>query len=121
MVIAIVTFKLATHTKFMSLLLFFSLLVLGIGVYVCYMWISNYYLSYTIVNTTYMFYSSAETYFMVLYGLCLVLFLDGIVLALDEDNSGLLHKVRDIIDADRQGHSSEYENNSIKISVGTVQ
>jgi hypothetical protein len=42
---------------------------------------------------------------MVLYGLCLVLFVDGIVLALDEDNSGLLHKVRDIIDADRQDYS----------------
>lgn len=58
MVIVIVTFKLATHTKFMSFLLFFSLLVLGIGIYVAYMWISNYYWSYTIVNTTYMFYTS---------------------------------------------------------------
>jgi len=58
MVIAIVTFKLAAHTKFMSVLLFFSLLVLGLGVYVGYMWISNYYLSYTIVDTTYMFYTS---------------------------------------------------------------
>ena len=42
----------------MSALLFFSLLVLGIGVYVGYMWISNYYFSYSIVNTTYMFYTS---------------------------------------------------------------
>lgn len=58
MVITIVTFKLATHSKFMSALLFFSLLVLGIGVYVGYMWISNYYFSYSIVNTTYMFYTS---------------------------------------------------------------
>lgn len=58
---------------------------------------------------------------MVLFGLCIVLFVDGIVLTLDEDNSGLLHKVRNIIDTDRQDHSSEYENNSIKISVATAQ
>lgn len=121
MVIAVVTFKLATHTKFMSLLLFFSLLILGIGIYVCYMWISNYFLSYTIVNTTYMFYTSGETYFLVLFGLCVVLFVDGIVLTLDEDNSGLLRKVRNIVDSDKQEHESEYENHSIKITVATVQ
>lgn len=56
-----------------------------------------------------------------LYGLCVVLFVDGIVLTLDEDNSGLLRKVRNIVDADKQEHESEYENNSIKITVGTVQ
>jgi hypothetical protein len=51
----------------------------------------------------------------------MVLFVDGIVLTLDEENSGVLHKVRDILDADRQDYSSEYEKNSIKITVGTVQ
>ena len=38
---------------------------------------------------------------MVLCGVCVVLFVDGMVLTMDEDNSGLLHKVRNIIDANR--------------------
>jgi len=37
---------------------------------------------------------------------CVVLFVDGIVLSVDEDNSGLLQKVRNIIDADKQEHES---------------
>ena len=38
----VVTFKLSTHTKFWSALLFFCIIVLSLGLYIAYMWISNY-------------------------------------------------------------------------------
>jgi phospholipid-transporting ATPase len=79
----LVTFKLSTHTKFWSLLLFFSILFLSLGLYFAYMWISNYYFSDYVKNATYMFFTQAETYFIVLFCVCLVLFVDGIILAYD--------------------------------------
>ena len=44
-VIVVVTFKLATHTRFWSILLIITIIFLSLGFYVAYMWISNYALS----------------------------------------------------------------------------
>lgn len=44
-IIVVVTFKLATHTRFWSGLLIFTIIVISIGLYLAYMWISNYYFS----------------------------------------------------------------------------
>jgi len=52
----IVSFKLATHTKFMSPLLLFSLVVLAIGIYIAYMWISDVFPTSAINDTIPMFY-----------------------------------------------------------------
>jgi uncharacterized protein (UPF0333 family) len=52
----IVSFKLATHTKFMSALLLFSLVVLAIGIYIAYMWISDVFPTSAINHTIRMFY-----------------------------------------------------------------
>ena len=41
-IVLVVTFKLSTHTKFWSVLLFFCIIVLSLGLYIAYMWISNY-------------------------------------------------------------------------------
>ena len=49
----VVTFKLATHTKFWSLLLIIAISILSIALYIGYMWISNYYFSEHIKGTTY--------------------------------------------------------------------
>lgn len=51
--IVIVTFKLSTHTKFWSIFLFIAVSLLSLVLYIAYMWISNYTLSYHIVGTTY--------------------------------------------------------------------
>ena len=41
-VILVVTFKLATHTRFWSILLLLSIIITSIGFYILHMWISNY-------------------------------------------------------------------------------
>jgi len=79
----VVTFKLATHTKFWSILLFVCIIGLSLGLYEIYMWISNYYFSNYVKGTTWMFYTNAQTYFIVLFCCCLVLWVDGIVLSID--------------------------------------
>jgi len=93
----VVTFKLSTHTKFWSFLFLFIIVVLSLGLYVAYMWISNYYFSPYVLDTTWMFYTSGQTYFIVLFCICVVLFFDGMVLSLDMDYSGLITKMRKII------------------------
>lgn len=62
-----------------------------------YMWISNYFLGTAILGTAYIFFTSGETYFLVLYGTCLVLLLDGLIISVDYDNSGVLKRLRDLI------------------------
>lgn len=44
-VMFVVTFKLATHTKFWSSILIWTIILTSLGLYLAYMWISNYALS----------------------------------------------------------------------------
>ena len=117
----IVSLKLATHTKFMSKMLLFSLLVLAIGIYIAYIWISSVFPQSGINHTALIFFSSAETYFIVLFGCCLILFVDGFVISFDYDNSGVIKKLRDIVHDDKEYQKSEFDKKSIRITVGTVQ
>ena len=55
----IVSLKLATHTKFMSKLLLFSILFLAIGIYVAYMWISSVFPLSGVNHTAMIFFTSA--------------------------------------------------------------
>lgn len=96
-VMMLVTFKLSTHTKFWSFLLFFSIIVLSLGLYFAYMWISNYNFSNYVIGNTYMFFTQAETYFIVLFCSCFVLCVDGIVLSFDSKYSGVINKMRILI------------------------
>jgi hypothetical protein len=41
-VILVVTFKLSSHTRFWSLILFVAIIFFSLGFYIIYMWISNY-------------------------------------------------------------------------------
>jgi hypothetical protein len=66
------------------------------------MWISNYYLSDYVNNTVMMFYTSGETYFVVLFGVCFVLIIDGIVLSIDFDRGNYISKMRKIIEAEKE-------------------
>jgi hypothetical protein len=96
-VIVVVTFKLATHTKFWSVILFFAVSVLSVALYVIYMWMSDYILSEHIVGTTYIAWTTFETYLCVLICLIVVLTIDGIVLSIDFDRGGYISKMREVI------------------------
>ena len=93
----LVTFKLATHTRFWSGLLIFTILVLALGLYLAYMWISNYYFSDNINGTSVVAWTSAECYLVVLFGVCFLLFVDGIVIHIDLMKSGIISKMRAVI------------------------
>lgn len=56
--VLVVTFKLATHTKFWSTLLVFAILFFSLGLYVAYMWISNYVFSDYLNGAVFMFYTN---------------------------------------------------------------
>lgn len=93
----LVTFKLSTHTKFWSWILLISILFLSLGMYFAYMWISNYYFSDYVYGSTYMFFTEGETYFIVLFCVCFVLFIDGIVLSFDSEYAGVVSKMRALV------------------------
>jgi hypothetical protein len=98
-VIFVVTFKLSSHTKFWSVLLFISILFLSLGLYVAYMWVSNSLLTmYTWVSfTPAIYYTTGETYFILLFSVCLVLFIDGAVLSVDFERGGYSSRMRKLI------------------------
>ena len=96
--ITIVTFKLSTHTKFWSIFLFIAVSLLSLCIYLGYMWISNFKLSEHVIGTTYVAWSTAKCYFLVLICLIFVLAVDGVVLAIDYHHGGYISKIREKID-----------------------
>ena len=94
----VVTFKLSTHTKFWSVLLFVCIVILSLGLYVAYMWISNYYFSDYLKGSVLPYYQNAETYFMVLFCSCVVLVIDGVVLSVDFERGGYASRIRRLIE-----------------------
>lgn len=93
----VVTFKLSTHTKFWSILLFISIIFFSLGLYVAYMWVSNYYFSTYLTNTMFFYFTNPEAYFIVLFCICFVLFIDGLVLSLDFQRGGYASRMRKLI------------------------
>lgn len=59
-----------------------------------YMWISNYVLSDYVEGTAYVAWTSIETYFVVLLCVCMVLFVDGIVVFMDFRKGSYASKMR---------------------------
>ena len=57
-IVLVVTFKLATHTKFWSTLLIVSILFFSLGLYIAYMWISNVAFTQYLKGTITIFYSN---------------------------------------------------------------
>ena len=116
--ILVVTFKLSTHTKFWSVLLFFSILVLSLGVYVAYMWFSNYLLpTYSwVTGTALTFYTTGETYFLVLFASCVVLLVDGLVLSVDFERGGYSSRMRKLVKTEQEHVKEQYKEFSIRSS-----
>jgi hypothetical protein len=103
-----VTFKLATHTKFWSIILFITIIGLSLGLYVIYMWISNYFLSDNIEGTVYIAWTSFETYLVVLFSVCVILFVDGLVVFLDFRNGSYASKMREIVQKEQINNKQFY-------------
>lgn len=96
-VICVVTFKLCTHTKFYSGIFIFCVLILSLCLYLAYMWISNYYITDNIQGTTVVAWTSVEPYLTVLFCVCFVLFIDGIVVHIDFNRGGYSSKMRRVV------------------------
>lgn len=62
-----------------------------------YMWISNSVFSEHILGTVTVSWTNGECYFVIVFGICFLLFLDGIVIHIDLINSGAISKMRTII------------------------
>ena len=73
-------------------IIFFSL-----ALYIGYMWISNYVFSAYLTGTIIIFFSRAETYFLVIFSCCMVLFIDGFVVSVDFNRGGYASRMRKII------------------------
>lgn len=78
-IILLVTFKIAAHTKFWSWINAISIFFLSLCLYLAFMWISNV-MDTTVKGAIIPIYSSLKTYLLVLFFVCVVLMIDGLVL-----------------------------------------
>ena len=114
----VVTLKLATHTKFWSAMLIISIVVISIGLYLAYMWISNVAFSDFIQGTTYIAWTTAEPYFITVFCCCLILAIDGVVLFIDFERGGYASRMRHVIEEEREITRTELANNSVHLTDG---
>lgn len=61
------------------------------------MWISNYYVSPYTAGAITMAWTNYNSYFLVLFCCCFIVFVDGIVLSIDFNRGGYASKMRVII------------------------
>ena len=116
-----VTFKLATHTKFWSGFLFIAVTFLSLALYLAYMWIANSYFSTYIKGTTYVAWTSIETYLTVLFCITLILFVDGIVVHIDFMRGGYSSKMRSVVEAEKMDNRSYYDHMSLRMTDGLTE
>jgi hypothetical protein len=92
----IVTLKLATHTKYWSWVLVLSILVTTIGLYIAYMWFSNYkaILSDHILGTNIVMWRNIKSLFFLIFCCSLVLLIDGVVVTIDFHYGNYASKMR---------------------------
>ena len=82
------------------------------------MWISNYLFSDYIKGTVSMAWATGETYLTVLFCICLILFVDGIVVHIDFMRGGYSSKMREVVEAEKEESRSFYDHISLKITDG---
>lgn len=120
-IIFVVTFKLSAHTKFWSVLLFICIIFFSLGLYIAYMWISNYYFSDHIVGTTMTFYTNGETYLVVIFCICFVLWVDGVMITFNFKRGGHASKMRKLIEQDKEDNMQHYRDVGIhSVEVKTI-
>ena len=117
-VIFVVTFKLSTHTKFWSAILIWVIIFTSLGLYLAYTWISNYAFSNYVEGVAFIAWTSAECYFVVLFSVCMILFVDGVVVFIDFRQGALASKMREIVYQEQINNKQFYEEHSVTITSG---
>ena len=115
-VIFVVTFKLATHTRFWTIYLLISILITSLGFYALHMWLTNFALTDYVEGTTLVAWTSIETYFIVLFCACMVLFVDGIVVFIDFRRGGYTSRMRKIVHDEKINSRKIYSEMSLSIT-----
>lgn len=73
-------------------------------------------------NTSYIYYTTGETYFILLFSVCLVLFIDGAVLSVDFERGGYSSRMRKLIESEQEQARERYREFSIRSSeINTLQ
>ncbi len=80
------------------------------------MWISNNFFSDNILGTTKVAWTSVKTYLTVLFCICLILFIDGIVVHIDFNRGGYSSKMRRVVHDHMEESKTYYDEVSLKIS-----
>lgn len=82
------------------------------------MWISNYAFSDYVEGTTYIAWTSIETYFIVLFCVCMILFIDGLVIFMDFRRGSYASKMREIVHEEQINNRQFYDEVGATITSG---
>jgi hypothetical protein len=82
------------------------------------MWLSNYFFSDNILGTTIVAWTSVKAYLTVIFCICLILFVDGIVIHIDFNRGGYSSKMRRVVHEHMEESKTYYDDLSLKISDG---
>ena len=95
----IVTLKLVMRTKYWTFTLVFSIVVVSIGLYIAYMWFSNYIalLSDHILGTTIIMWNTYKSLFFQIFCACLILLIDGAAVTVDFHYGSYASKMRLVV------------------------
>ena len=86
------------------------------------MWISNYTLSnFMFLGVNEQAWQTAETYFIVLFCVCLILAIDGIVVFVDFRRGSLASKMREVQHQDQINNRFYYDQVSLYITEGLTE
>jgi hypothetical protein len=92
------------------------IIVFSLALYISYMWISNYALTTYLQGTILIFYTNAETYFLVIFSCCMVLLVDGFVVSVDFNRGGYASRMRRLIESEQEMNRQQFEAESIRDS-----
>lgn len=108
------SFKIATHTRFWSWMMFVSLTALSICLYIGYMWVAE--TTSNVKGTITEVYSTFETYLCVFFCVGVLLLLDGVLVFVGFRKGGYASKMRKVVDEEMISKKPYYEELSLKIS-----
>lgn len=99
----------------------FSISVLSLGLYVAYMWISNYALSNDVQDTSFIAWTTPQTYFVVLFCICIILFLDGVIVFIDFRRGSYASKMREVIVNEQINNRYFYDKMNLSMTEGLTE
>ena len=108
-----VTFKLATHTRFWSILTFIGTVIISLGLYVAFMWVSNAN-SGNVQGSILPVYRSFHTWLVVFYVISILLVFDGVFVYYKFLCGGDSSRMRAVVDNDRISDYFYYDEIGLK-------